>query len=154
MALILYWPYKIQMLGTAFHFPTTLLKRRPIISLFKHHTLKTSFITVASSASASSSAAAVTAAVAAASVTTMQHKKLTEDGVYIVNQMPPPLPELLNNSYYLLRHGQSFGNVEMVISSARSLAKSEKHGLTLLGHEQGKESAKNLLDLLKEKQNT
>jgi len=42
----------------------------------------------------------------------------------------------------------------MVISSARSLAKSDKHGLTPLGYEQGKESAKNLLDLLTEKQKT
>jgi broad specificity phosphatase PhoE len=63
--------------------------------------------------------------------------------------MPEPLPEL-KNSYFLLRHGQSEGNVEGVISSARSLATSEKHGLTKLGYEQGVESATNLLDLLEQ----
>jgi len=127
------------MFGTAFHIPNASLMRGPITSFFKHHTPKTSLTPLASSSSSSS-------------VPTMQQKKLTKDGVYIVNEMPPPLPERLNNSYYLLRHGQSWGNVEMVISSARSLAKSEKHGLTPLGYEQGQESAKNLLDLLREKQ--
>jgi len=82
----------------------------------------------------------------------MPEKEVTKDGVYIVNKMPPPLPTQLKNTYYMLRHGQSWGNVEEVISSARSLANSEKHGLTPLGQEQGKESAKNLLNLLQEKQ--
>lgn len=62
------------------------------------------------------------------------------DGVYTVNKMPEPLPFPLKNSYYLLRHGQSWGNVEGVISSSRSLATSEKHGLTPLGVQQATES--------------
>lgn len=45
-------------------------------------------------------------------------------------------------------HGQSEGNVEGVISSARSLATSSKHGLTPLGVEQGEASASNLLQLI------
>lgn len=82
----------------------------------------------------------------------MPEKKVTKDGVYVVNKMPPPLPTQLKNNYYMLRHGQSWGNVEKVISSARSLAKSDKHGLTPLGYKQGKESAKNLLSHLQESQ--
>jgi len=78
---------------------------------------------------------------------------ITEDGVYDVNQMPPSLPEL-NYDYYLLRHGQSWGNVEGVISSARALATSEKHGLTPLGEEQSRESSKNLLQFLRERNDT
>lgn len=61
--------------------------------------------------------------------------------------MPDVLPAL-KNTYYLLRHGQSEGNVEGVISSARSLATSEKHGLTPLGYEQGLNSAADLMSLL------
>ena len=72
---------------------------------------------------------------------------VTDNGVYIVKSMPPPIPSL-RNTYYLLRHGQSWGNVEAVISSARSLATSEKHGLTPLGYEQGRESAKNLIEMI------
>jgi probable phosphoglycerate mutase len=72
---------------------------------------------------------------------------VTKDGVYIVDKMPDALPAL-KNTYYLLRHGQSEGNVEGVISSARSLATSEKHGLTPLGYEQGLNSAADLLSLL------
>lgn len=71
----------------------------------------------------------------------------TENSVFVVDSMPPPLPTL-NNDYYLLRHGQSWGNVENVISSARSLATSDKHGLTELGVTQGKMSAENLLDMI------
>jgi broad specificity phosphatase PhoE len=67
-----------------------------------------------------------------------------------VSEMPPPLPENLKNKYYLLRHGQSTANVAGVISSARSLAYSDKHGLTDLGYEQGKQSAEKLLDLLEQ----
>ncbi len=74
----------------------------------------------------------------------------TKDGVYICNEMPPRLPDNLKNTYYLLRHGQSWGNVEGVISSARSLATSEKHGLTSVGYEQGFNSAEDLLKLIKE----
>ena len=68
----------------------------------------------------------------------------------IVEAMPPPIPSELKNKYYFLRHGQSTANVAEVISSARSLAYSDKHGLTSVGYEQGKESAKELLDALKE----
>ena len=78
----------------------------------------------------------------------------TEDGVYIATSMPDPLPDNLNNSYYLLRHGQSWGNVAAVISSARSLATSEKHGLTPLGYEQGKASAKDFVELLSSSDST
>jgi len=63
-------------------------------------------------------------------------------------EIPLPLPHGLRNRYFLLRHGQSYGNVEGVISSARALANSEKHGLTPLGWEQGAKSANELLDLL------
>ena len=55
---------------------------------------------------------------------------------------------LFLNKYYLLRHGQSTANVASVISSDRSLAYSSRHGLTPLGYEQGKASAKELLDQL------
>lgn len=74
----------------------------------------------------------------------------TSDGVYIVNAMPEPLPDPLQHQYFLLRHGQSTGNVEGVISSARSLATSSKHGLTELGLQQGKDSAFKFLSLVEE----
>ncbi len=77
----------------------------------------------------------------------------TKDGVYIVDSMPEPLPENLKNTYYLLRHGQSWGNVAGVISSARSLAFSEKHSLTPLGYEQGFNSAQSLLSLVEQQLN-
>lgn len=82
---------------------------------------------------------------------TIETKELevTKDGVYICTEMPPPLPENLKNTYYLLRHGQSWGNVEGVISSARSLATSEKHGLTPLGYEQGFDSSTDMLELIR-----
>lgn len=67
----------------------------------------------------------------------------------IVTAMPPPLPET-RNRYYLLRHGQSTANVASIISSARSLAYTSEHGLTTLGYEQGKASAKQLLDQLEQ----
>mmetsp|Transcript_30906 Transcript_30906/g.72839 ORF Transcript_30906/g.72839 Transcript_30906/m.72839 type:complete len:329 (-) Transcript_30906:61-1047(-) len=66
----------------------------------------------------------------------------------IVEKMPGPLPEVLKNQYYMLRHGQSTANIAEIISSSRSLAYSEKHGLTAFGYEQGKESANQLLDIL------
>jgi len=68
----------------------------------------------------------------------------------IVDKMPDPLPSNLKNHYYMLRHGQSTANIAEIISSSRSLAYSEKHGLTAFGYEQGKESANQLLDVLKE----
>ena len=73
--------------------------------------------------------------------------EVTKDGVYVVDKMPERLSEL-KMKYFLLRHGQSEGNVEGVISSARSLATSSKHGLTPLGYKQGKNSASNLLTLI------
>jgi len=75
-----------------------------------------------------------------------------DGNVYIVNEMPPPLPKTLRNSYYMLRHGQSWGNVEGVISSARSLANSTKHGLTPLGYEQAYGSSQELLQFLSDKE--
>jgi broad specificity phosphatase PhoE len=68
----------------------------------------------------------------------------------IVNKMPDAMPETFKNKYYLLRHGQSTANIAEVISSSRSLAYSEKHGLTVLGYEQGRESAIQLLDVLQQ----
>ena len=68
----------------------------------------------------------------------------------IVSEMPAPLPDNLKNTYYLLRHGQSTANVAAVISSARSLAYSDRHGVTQLGYDQGKQSAKQLFSLLKD----
>mmetsp|Transcript_20776 Transcript_20776/g.38130 ORF Transcript_20776/g.38130 Transcript_20776/m.38130 type:complete len:331 (-) Transcript_20776:78-1070(-) len=67
--------------------------------------------------------------------------------VAVVDAMPPALPPLKNH-YYLLRHGQSTANVEGIISSARSLAGSTKHGLTPLGIQQGKDSAASLVDMV------
>lgn len=72
--------------------------------------------------------------------------------VAVVDEMPPALPPL-KNYYYLLRHGQSTANVEGIISSARSLAGSSKHGLTPLGIEQGEESAQILIDFIAEDMN-
>jgi broad specificity phosphatase PhoE len=65
--------------------------------------------------------------------------------VVVVKEMPPPLPPL-HNHYYLLRHGQSTANVAGIISSARSLAYSSKHGLTDLGYQQAKKAASALVD--------
>ncbi|KAL7472549.1 hypothetical protein ACHAXS_012931 [Conticribra weissflogii] len=70
-----------------------------------------------------------------------------EPTIPILTTMPEPLPPLCNY-YYLLRHGQSTANVEGIISSARSLARSAKHGLTPLGQEQGREAAASLIDLI------
>jgi broad specificity phosphatase PhoE len=69
----------------------------------------------------------------------------------IVSEMPDPIPETLKNNYYFLRHGLSTANVAEVISSDRSLAYSDKHGLTAVGYEQGKQSATQLLDVLESK---
>ena len=61
--------------------------------------------------------------------------------------MPQRLPPL-QNDFFLIRHGQSTANLQGIISSARSLANSTKHGLTSLGWEQGRQSAAQLLDLI------
>jgi len=73
--------------------------------------------------------------------------------VAVVDEMPSALPPLKNH-YYLLRHGQSTANVAGIISSARSLAGSTKHGLTLLGIEQGRDSAAPLMDMIGEDLNS
>lgn len=67
----------------------------------------------------------------------------------VVSAMPDPIPPL-KNTYYLLRHGQSTGNVAGVISSSRTMARNDEHGLTNRGYQQGRESAEQLLQLLKE----
>jgi len=71
----------------------------------------------------------------------------------IVNKMPNSLPQNLKHKYYFLRHGQSTANIAEIISSSRELAYSENHGLTSFGYKQGKESAKQLLDILSEDNN-
>jgi broad specificity phosphatase PhoE len=70
--------------------------------------------------------------------------------VQIVRHVPEPLPEKLKNHYYLLRHGLSTANVAGIISSSRSLAYSDKHGLTDVGYQQGVDSANELFRLLKQ----
>ena len=84
-----------------------------------------------------------------ATATLNQEFNPQEPSILVIDEMPPPLPPL-KNYYYLLRHGQSTANVEGIISSARSLARSTKHGLTLLGIEQGKNAAASLIDLIAE----
>jgi len=68
----------------------------------------------------------------------------------VAEKMPDPLPSILKNHYYMLRHGQSTANIAEIISSSRSLAYSEKHGLTSFGYEQGRNSANQLLDVLEQ----
>ena len=69
----------------------------------------------------------------------------------VVDGMPGYLEaDKLQNEYFFLRHGQSTANVAEVISSSRSLAYSERHGLTELGYDQGFQSATKLLDVLEE----
>lgn len=70
--------------------------------------------------------------------------------VQIVTAMPENLPLDMKNKYYLLRHGQSTANVAEIISSARSLAYTNKHGLTAKGYDQGFDSASQLVELLTE----
>jgi len=90
------------------------------------------------------------------SKTSMHHVKLFDSistsvltkKYHVVKEMPDPLPLILKNSYYLLRHGQSWGNVEGVISSAPTLATNDKHGLTPLGYNQATNSSNFLLDLI------
>lgn len=67
----------------------------------------------------------------------------------VVSSMPPNLSqESLRNKYYLLRHGQSTANIAEIISSSRSLAYTNRHGLTNLGYTQGVDSSNELLDIL------
>jgi len=68
-----------------------------------------------------------------------------EPSVHVVKEFPPPIPPLKNN-FYLLRHGQSTANLAGIISSARILATTTNHGLTLLGIEQARNSAVQLID--------
>lgn len=70
--------------------------------------------------------------------------------VQVVSAMPENLPIDLKHKYYLLRHGQSTANVAEIISSARSLAYTSKHGLTAKGYDQGFDSASRLVELLQE----
>ena len=68
----------------------------------------------------------------------------------MVSCMPDPLPDPLQHQYYLLRHGQSTANVASIISSARSNAYSERHGLTDLGYAQGASAATALVEVLEQ----
>ena len=95
-------------------------------------------------ASSSSAAAASSASSAAPYLSGVNPRDAT---VAVVSGMPPPLPPLMN-TYYLLRHGQSTANVDGIISSSRTLAGSDRHGLTMLGLEQGGDAAAQLLDLI------
>jgi broad specificity phosphatase PhoE len=67
-----------------------------------------------------------------------------------VRDMPLPLPTKVKNRYYLLRHGQSTANVAEIISSSRSLAYTDTHGLTLTGYQQGQASAASLLECIQQ----
>ena len=98
----------------------------------------------AMAAVASSSSSSAAAAAAAPSPSGVNPRDAT---VAVVAGMPPPLPPL-RNIYYLLRHGQSTANVDGIISSSRDLAGSDRHGLTMLGLEQGRDAAAQLLDLI------
>lgn len=99
----------------------------------------------------------VSSYLAATTTTTTTTTKISDDVIdearntqpLIVSSMPDPLPSAdLRNRYYFLRHGQSTANVDQVISSSRSLAYSDRHGLTELGNQQSKASAIQLLDVL------
>ena len=81
-----------------------------------------------------------------------QQQHLQDDDIPTADSLPPPLPCDLHNTYYLLRHGQSTANVASIISSSRSLAYTDRHDVTALGYEQGKASAKALLELVNNKQ--
>jgi len=89
------------------------------------------------------------AVAAAVSTARLSLSNPQDDTVAVVDEMPTALP-LLKNHFYLLRHGQSTANVEGIISSARSLAGSTEHGLTLLGIQQGRDAAASLVDMVEE----
>ena len=77
--------------------------------------------------------------------------KLWKQGVpfvQVVKEMPGNLPTDMRHKYYLLRHGQSTANVARIISSARSLAYTNKHGLTAQGYDEGFDAASRLVRLL------
>lgn len=86
-------------------------------------------------------------------LTIPEAQKLWKDDipdVQVVATMPGNLPVDMKNKYYLLRHGQSTANVAEIISSSRSLAYTNKHGLTSKGYDQGFDSASRLVELLVE----
>jgi broad specificity phosphatase PhoE len=67
--------------------------------------------------------------------------------VEIVTSLPALLPTVLRNTYLLLRHGLSTANVDAIISSNRyDLAYTDRHGLTEMGYEQGRQAAQQVLD--------
>jgi broad specificity phosphatase PhoE len=69
--------------------------------------------------------------------------------VEIVTSLPAVLPAVLRNTYLLLRHGLSTANVDAIISSNRhDLAYTDRHGLTEMGYEQGRQAAQQVLDHL------
>jgi broad specificity phosphatase PhoE len=82
--------------------------------------------------------------------TFVQTQQAYVPAVEIVSSLPQPLNgNTTHNMYYLLRHGQSTANVDEVISSDRvTLSYSNKHGLTDVGYQQGKESHQQLLEAI------
>jgi broad specificity phosphatase PhoE len=69
--------------------------------------------------------------------------------VEIVTSLPALLPTVLRNTYLLLRHGLSTANVDAIISSNRyDLAYTDRHGLTEMGYEQGRQAAQQVMDHL------
>ena len=79
--------------------------------------------------------------------TFIQTQQANVPAIEVVSSLPEPLSTTQHNRYYLLRHGQSTANVDEVISSDRfQLSYSDKHGLTEVGYQQGKESAPLVLD--------
>ena len=61
--------------------------------------------------------------------------------------------KVLKNTYYGLRHGQSYSNVEGIISSD-VLKGTTSHGLTDLGREQAESSGQELYQIFKDKSPT
>ena len=120
--------------------------RNPKTQMKVGDTMKTATLTMAVTMS---SVEEETATTPTATTTMTPGAKVWKEPL-VVSEMPPPLPDNLKNTYYLLRHGQSTANVASVISSSRSLAYSDRHGVTSLGYQQGKESSKQLVNLLKE----
>ncbi|CAB9517501.1 Pfam:PGAM [Seminavis robusta] len=110
-----------------------------------------------SSLSSSSSADTTISTLTLDSITTSPTPPVlpTNEDVQIVSNMPEPLPlDQLRHQYYLLRHGQSTANVASVISSDRSLAYSQRHGLTAVGYQQATQAAESLIQALEEQAST